>query len=680
MKSYKAILLLIMLLVKTLAQAGTTEVSVNMGNYHFAWTLDKQNIKHGVFVDGQPWIVIPSGGVNLISATPSRTIKNVYFPGTTPAKPVPATNTIINITVVNPPPGSYCFKKNGNVYYGYTNAFGWDSRAMTDTRKPRSTWQYGWNPNLGWDGKTPLPLHAGDSITTPQSATSMVMKCRFSSLEAVAVLTVLDTPPPKNAFRPGCIRSKAKRKNYHFVTLSDIRTDLDKYLIADPLAQGIVSLDGQKQYLDLKQSRYSYKYLKQLLPGPGIRNFGREPSEGASPWYNDSEQINSWGKPASVSAYGGSMGLRFGALSIGSLASWLTPEQRLQCQKLLIQRAIDIYDAFDAGLVRQEDCGIQPGISAMITVAGAMLKDNCPRKSELLAVNDEINGFKPWVYCADYAMMKHTFTKINKQMVNGEKLSDRGVPIGMEIGDMAARPQYNMTNITGIISATTNSLTMSPEYKWPHNSVRPFYDLINVKLRITGGPGAGKTIYVITQAPQKSFHPGWNHGGTLIIKPAWKNGLPTEKSILAFSATTSQDVNKWIFCSRGRSRYQDSIGEQAIMAREEVTLAPNNGAYLGIHLGATLDQLIAIYALDAEKYYRSGLAHWAIESGKLPGCAESIFNTPAYLAGYGAHRFRGALWRQEVLNKVGAPFIYTDGKTDNLSLPPPDAKLWYEIK
>jgi len=653
-------------------------VSVDMGPHHFEWKLSTA-VDWGYFVDGQPWIVCPSEGVSLVSTTPSRTTANVYYPDSTAAKPIPANNATINVTVKNPPLATSCFQQDGKVYYKEADAFGWDSRAMTDTAKDRSTWDGGWNPDIGWDGVAPLPLAAGDSITTPKSATAVDMPAAYSSLEAVAVLTVVDQTPPKDAFRPGPIRTAADRASYQFVTLSDIRSDLDNHLIADPLAGPVVpALNGNTSYGDLKNSLYGFAHLQQLLPGPGIRNCGKEPSEGVSPWYNDSEPLNVWGKPAKISGYGGTMGMRFGMLSIGSLASWLTPEQRLHCQTRLIQRAIDVYDAIKAGLTFHEDCGIQPGNSTLITVAGALLSDNCPKKAELLSVNESVNGIRPWVYFADYAMMKHTFTAVNDDMVNGEALNARRVPMGVDVGDMVERPAYNMTDVTGIASAKADTFTMPSTYAWPRSSTRPFYDLINVKVRVTGGAGAGDTIYVITRAPHKTFTSG-NRGGTMTVKPAWQNGSPDADSKLALSVTTLEDVNKWIFCARGRNRQTDANGELALVARKEVTLAPNNGSYLAIHLGATIDQLIALYALDAEGHYRSGLDHWAIEAGKKAGFGESIFDAPGYMAMLRAFEFRGALWRQEVLNKAGAKFIYNDKTTDHLAVPSPSAKMWYEL-
>jgi len=664
-------------------------VTVSMGPHDFSWTLDKA-VDWGTFVDGQPWIVMPEeGGVNLVSATPARLENQTVckFKSTTES-PNYFYNATINVTVKNPPVGTSPYKVESEVHYDVDeDCFGWDSRGMRKLA--------GWNPTLGWDPVTNMPLNVGDSVTTPKSATGLEMLNRASNLEALAVLTVLVEPPPAGAFRPGCIRSQADRDNYTFITLSDVRTDADlsAHFIHHPT--NVLDLAGNPVTTTTPSRLYRFPYLDQLLRGPGFLNYSLGKGEGCSAWYNDSPDTNPNGNAYVSSSYGGAMGMRFGQLAIGSLAEWLTATQRQECRERLIQRAIDAHDAVRGGMAFYEDCGIQPGYSTLITVAGAMLKTDCTRRAQMLGVNEGVNGFKPWWIFADYAMMKHTFTSVNGDMVNGEALNDRRVSMGqIPIVEM---PVYNMTGVTGIVSTTADSFTMPASHEWPAS--RPMYDLINMKMRITGGTGAGSTIYVITRAPAETFRKdgvlysypgstdGYNEGGTMTVSPPWHNGVrPNAGSKLAFSITTSEDENRWLFCYRGRGNRSTTGSEY--MARNEATTAPNSGSYMGMHFGGTMDLLMALYALGEQDKYRSGMDHWAIDAGTRPGYAESVFSGGTYLNLFSSYKIRGALWRQEVINKALSDdpeipgderFIYNDGTADALEVPSTSADMWYEM-
>jgi len=158
---------------------------------------------------------------------------------------------------------------------------------------------------------------------------------------------------------------------------------------------------------------YSYPWLRQQLPGPGFINTSYSHSEGVSALYNNSTLFNG--------SYGGTLGTySFGPLAVGSLATWLTAEERKLCRIRFIQRAIDSYHAVQAGLSLDEGCGVLPGYSTMITIAGVMLEHE-----EMISVNEGVNGVAPWWIFADYATTFHTEGIPKQELVPGESQEKR---------------------------------------------------------------------------------------------------------------------------------------------------------------------------------------------------------------------------------------------------------------
>jgi len=683
----------------TLMSAGTenptsgtdNNVSVQMGSTRFEWTFDTP-VQWGYFIDGQPWIVHPGGTLQLTGVTPARTNQSVYVPENN-STPVDAE---VNMTVINPPIGSYYDWKDplnllddeyyvaGKAHTENPGVFGWDGRNTMTHFMLAHTLMLS-NTNLAWDGITPTNLFIGDSITSAKSFTGDNNPDRATILEAVAVLTVLSNAPPADAFRPGAVREDIEEDHYRtspaILRYSDIK-DLDAFLIPSPVG---VTDDLKENPVTKIGEEYAFNYLRQLLPGPSFLNFGAStPSEGCSAFYNNSSRMLF----SSGSSYGASMGQRMGKLAIGSLASWLSEEERKLCRIRFMQRAIDSFDAVRSGLVLYVDCGILPGYSTLITAAASMLNDSCPVKAEMLAVNQGVNGVPPWFVFAEYGMTYHTGVSTN-ELVDGEVFDDRGVPLDSDI------PILNMTNVTTCIeSVTSNTFTAPLTWEWLID--RPMQNLINLKMRITDGPGSGNTIYVITRAPKTSFYkkvgedmipyPGigstayYQYGGTMTVKGAangsgWQHGMPNSSSTLAFSVTTSEDDGRWLFTNRGQG-FDGSLYDNK--GKDNMNTAPDCGSYVATHLGGHLDQLIALYALDGEDAYKGGMDKWAIEAGTRPGLAEASFDAGRYMALLSRKLFRGALWRQEVLDKVGALFEYTDGTSDALEVPDPDALMWYE--
>ena len=669
---------------------GTSQdVSVQMGSTKFKWTFD-QPVQWGLFIDGQPWVVRPSSGLKLIAVEPARqsgvSVKLPYHPYREDPTSVSAT---INMTVINPPVGSY-LKSDGTYYRagseneGTPGAFGWDDRG----KYKRTTYWMEPNSELAWNG-SPIALNAGDSITSAKSTLmESSSKDRASMLDAVAVLTVLSAAPPSDAFRPGPIRGGTERTNPTLVRYSDLYISSGD-LISAPIG-GDVSLRGEA--VDAIGNDYTFPVLRQLLPGPSFLNFGAtSTSEGCSALYNNSSRV---AIPAAGS-YGGELARRFGLLAMGSVANWLEPEERTHCQIRFMQRAIDSYSAVDAGLTLQVDAGILSGYSTMITAAGAMLKGDSPLREKMLSVNQGVHGVAPELIFADYGMTYYSIPLSGGTLPSGVSADHRGFDYTSSIPsmNMEVGPSSGLGDLLGSVS--DNSLTANLSWEWP--TIRPMVDLINVKMKITSGSGAGDQIYVITNAPSETFYyynqgshqyeqsPGgtaanFNRGGAIQFKPGWQNGHPASDSVIVFSVLTSEDQGRWIFTAHGDAFRNGETPLEGRKGLAELTDSPNNGAYVSNHLGGHLDQLIVLYALNAEDRYLGGMDYWAIDAGAMPGMGESCFNDDRYLGLLTTERFRGALWKQEVLEKstVNEAFIYTDGTPANLEIPSNSAKMWTE--
>ena len=645
-------------------------VNVQMGSNIFSWTFN-QAVTRGYFVDGQPWVVMPAGGnLNLTSATPGRLNNQTAYVYNS-ATPVTAD---INITVKNPPL-DHTF--NGTGYVDNAGGvFGWDSRAGTwgGNASPK------YNASLGWNGSTPLPLAVGDSITTPKSLTATVMPSRATPLESLAVLTVLATAPPADAFRPGVIRTGTDRTNPEILRYSDL-INLTPHLLASPV--GSTDLRGVK--VSGIDPEYTFDQISACLPGPGFINTGYSKSEGACALLNNYEE-------AYDAAYGGTVANRIGQLAIGTLAGWLTEDERKFCRIRYIQRAIDAYSAVKSGLCMEEGAGILPGYSTLITNAGVMLNH-----SGMKGVNNGVNGVKPWFVFADYACHYHTDGVPAGDLAAGETQSDRLIPLYS--ATTTNYPELNKKDIQPIAAASANTMTMKTDFFW--GGSRPINNIINLKVRITGGAGAGSTIYVITDtvtssvADAEKFRTdtgtlysgdgntyGYLYGGKVTVKPAWQNGIPDSSSVLAFSITTrdadnpQSDEASWYWRPDG---VKSSAGTVTFENVKSVCTSPTT-EYAPIHSGGTFDNLIVLYALGQQSLYKGGVDKYLIKAGSRPGFGEVLFDG-GYLTALGsgtAGSTQGALWKQAVLTPLGQPFIYTGQGTSALEVPHAHAKMWYE--
>jgi hypothetical protein len=654
-------------------------VSARIGANQFSWTLD-QNVEWGRFIDGQPWVVMPnSGSLLLVSASPARSnnVSCYYYINSTNSG---ATNADINITVKNPP-FDHTFDTNTQRYVDNTNGvFGWDSRKSDLSASPK------YNPSLGWDGTNKLSLSAGDSITTAKSTVQDLMLSRSSPLDAVAVLTVLTNVPPDDAFRPGVIRSGTDRTSPEILRYSSL-IDLAPYLISNPV--GTADLRGTN--VSRLDAEYTRSKIKACLPGPGLINTGYSTSEGANAHYNN------YAYPTALSGdnYGATIGNYMGYLAIGSLADWLTEDERRVCRIRYIQRAIDSYSAVKAGLCLEEGGGILPGYSTLIITAGVMLNH-----AGMKSVNNGVNGVKPWWIFVDYATSFHTDGVSSNDLTSGETQSDRLIAL---YNTSTNRSNLNKTNAQPIAAATASTMTMKTNFWW--DGSRPIWNIVNLKFKIVSGTGAGPTIYVITDSitagvtDNEKFRTsgtgsatlyiddgnafGYCYGGKVGVKPDWQNGIPDSTSVLAFSTTTSDpddirsDNAKWYWAVDGvipRTSSSSYLGRQ-----QSICTSPET-EYASIHAGGMIGNLIALYALGQQNLYKGGVDKYLLNAGARPGYGEVLF-AGSYLGAIGSGTTGstlGALWNQEVLNAVGATFQYTDGTGGALDVPHTHAKMWYE--
>ena len=617
-----------------------TSVTVNMGIHIFSWTFDKP-VTYGYFVDGQPWIIVPVGGINLTAAVPARINgANVYNPYTGAAVVAD-----INQTVVNPPIGTSYNNNAGPIITKY--AFGWDSRGAI---RYATASVIPYDKNLGWDGVTPKPLVAGDIVTTAKSITtngSGIETC----IDAVGVLTVLASAPPTDAFRPGVVRNTARRANPEFMTLSQM-IDLTPNLIQKPLT----SVLGAAIATTLP-TPFNASTLTNLMPGPSILIEGLNNGRSFKSKYNDSGFT-----------YGGDVASATGDLAIGALAAWLTPEQRKICQINFIQRAIDTYEVLMSGGVLTHNGGHLPGYGVLITIAGKMLNN-----AGMLSINQSVNGREPLYFMSDYSQVMY---------VEKPGLVEPNTPaVGSLRRTSVATNKSSIQKLTLPITAVgTGTLTVNPTFLWP--PYRAAREVINMKIRIESGAGAGDQYYVVTGITNYTTSSGGAAtaatdpiaGGILSVKPAWVNGTPNATSVFKSYAVVPAEVPFWAFKSGG----VNSTG----VYNEDFSLSPTTD-YGDINLGAYISYNCALYAMNAQNDYSSGIDRWMINTLKIPGYGPYIFSSASsrYMflpngdSKTPGSSFISGIWRDQVLNKVGLTNFSKDASLTSLPIPATDQSL-----
>ncbi|MCC5841703.1 MAG: cadherin-like domain-containing protein [Opitutales bacterium] len=628
-------------------------VTAEVAGVSFAWMLESRSadLSSGLFVDGQPWIVAPAGGLRLVGTHPARL--NGQSVGDREGNTVTAD---IHITVVNPPVGDFYedILAAQPRLAPAADVFGWDSRGAIRYGVGRR-----YDPALGWNGVTPLALLPGDSVTTPKSFVDMVRDASDPAnllyhetvLEAVAVLTVLSEPPPADAFRPGVVRSPERRAHPHFFRYTDIIPDVDDYLIGLP-ATNLVGAPVDFSAPGIPPL-FSAARLTSLMSGPAIMNIGFNDSQGTHGYLNNSG-----------ATYSADVSMRMGDLAIGALAAWLTPEERAICRVRLLQRCIDAYEAFRAGLILAHDGGMMTAYGARMALAGRLLDYEGMR-----ALDKGAYGRPPWYFFGDYSQMIY--------VGHPEHPGPYAPPVG-DVRFVAWDAPDHALRIEGVAvkEAGPAWVAVPDGYVWP--IYRAARELPNFKLRVASGPGAGTQVYTVTGIADyvnaTNNEPGDDvdtsiRGGRLTVKPTWQNGQPGAASTLEFFPATRAEANRWTFKSWGNLRNNRFITYN----RDIYTLSPQTD-YGGINLGAYLSLLIALHALDAADDYTAGVDKWMMAAGEIPGYGEFLFNSnrsrlagdPLVRSGLLERALLGGLWKEVVLDPAGRHYLHTGGSLASL--------------
>jgi hypothetical protein len=638
-----------------------------------------KSVTYGYFVDGQPWMIAPVDGVNLISAVPTRvngaSVYNTYTGA--------AVTADINITVVNPRTATYFVNKKFTGLFTQRKVFGWDSRGAL---------RYGlglnYNAAAGWDGVTPNPLVAGDIVTTAKSIEVAPEKVKIleTCLEAVAVLTVLATEPPVDAFRPGVTRNAARRANPEFIRKSDIITNIADYYISKPTK----TLYGAT-IADLEPVKFLGKNITKVLPGPNIMLAGQNENRSFHAIVNDAASSPDFGVIPTFNGntYGGALATDLGNVAIGALATWLTPQERDTCQIHLIQRAVDTYESLLDSLVLSFDGGHIEGYGALLTIAGKMLNH-----TGMLSMNQSINGVAPMYFLSDYAQALYID---NTDVDHGDGTPAPGDPRRIKTTSTFPGQKYGATpymNNRELILATgvtqvNNSLVVDPSFNWLR--YRAHLEVQNLKLKIVSGAGASDQYYVVTDfadfylngIKQTTVTTATDYisGGTLTVKPAWVNGVPDASSKIITYLTADYETPCWAFKAAGVNG-ADGIYEY------DYSLSPVTD-YGSIVAGAHIALFTAMYALGGDAYYRGGLDKWMIGAMKQPGYGEVIFSKsyngalltyagsnslmicyPNAITSVKASPFLSGLWKEKVMDKVGAKAVITNNQMTSLQTYP----------
>lgn len=619
-------------------------LSAEIDGVEFAWTVHTpgSEIESGTFVDGQPWVVVPPEGLELVAATPSRI--NAAEVQDRRGNPLTAD---INITVINPPLGDSYEDRvpSGPTLAPEAAAFGWDSRGSIMYGTGRR-----FNSAIGWDGKTPVPLKPGDIVTTPKSLVEMELDNNNPNyqvfhetvLEAVAVLTVLAEAPPDDAFRPGVLRSPERKANPEFFRLSDMRDDLDENLISAPTQD----LFGNALDPENLPPQFTAERLTSLMPGPGVMNTGFNDARGSHAFRNNSG-----------ATYSSDISMNMGDALIGAQADWLTPEQRQICRVRFLQRSIDVYEAILAGLPFAHDGGMMTAYGLRMAVAGHMLNHEGMRK-----MDQEVQGMPPWFWMGDYSQ----FIYVGDPENPGPDAPPTDSPRFLDVQST----EFAMA-IDGlpVAEAGPGSLKVPDDYRWP--TYRAARDIPNLRLQVVEGPGSGDQIYTVSGIRDytdsdsgKAGKPASPRidGGTLSIKPDWINGTPTADSkVVAFPVAAGQ-ANRWLFKSSGNIRNNRTLQYD----RTRVTQSPDTD-YGGINIGAYLSMIIGLYAINGQDAYSAGADKWMISISEIPGYGEVIFNSdrsrnaaaPTVHPAHPDRPFLGGLWRSVVLEPLGKTFVHT---------------------
>ncbi len=285
------------------APAAPPESARRLGRFGVTWTFDRE-YPVGTFVNGDPWVV---GRVRIVQITP--------------ASEKLANGRVVNGSMVNP-------RVHGDS--------GFDSLAGG---KYRPELNVAW----GLDAAQPLTLPPGSSLLSAVSAAGGDSK---RPLETIAVLTVLDAPPPGDAFRPPYAAGD-KAVRFRFAQVDAARLPRLK-VVGTPPAWERVNALVERPFVDFAPNWNRYH----IATAKNGALYGRDTSQQVS-------------------------------LVTAMLIADYPPEEKRSALIGLIQRGIDLYGLFTYWSERREQCpfpwnsdgGHSSGRKWPIVFAGAMLGD-----------------------------------------------------------------------------------------------------------------------------------------------------------------------------------------------------------------------------------------------------------------------------------------------------------------
>jgi len=641
MKTLRLALFGLMVVLPMSSFAGEHVVTAEVDGIDFSWTLrtPAESLQTGRFIDGQPWVVVPSEGVQLIAAMPAR--ENGAEVEDRKGEKLQAD---INITVINPPVGDHYVGLEGPTMdvAPEVNAFGWDSRGAIMYGTGRK-----FDPALGWDGTTPVELKPGDIVTTPKSFVAMeedngnpnYQYFHETVLEATAVLTVLAEVPPEDAFRPGVLRSEERRAKPEFIRVSDIIPEAAEIRIAAPKED---LFGNQITYIP---PQFSAERLTSLLPGPDTMVLGFNDARGSHSYRN-----NSGG------TYSSDILMVTGDAAVGAFAEWLTPEERRSCLIRVLQRSIDTYEAVLAGLIHAHDGGMMTGYGLRLALAGHLLNHE-----GMKAMDREVHGKEPWYFLSDYAQWFYLGDAQNPGADGPPVDNERFIPWNTADAELRV-PSVDVK------AAGEGWLEVPDDFKWP--SYRPGRGVPNLKVRVISGPGAGAQVYTVTgisgYTNGDNGEPGRDDaprikGGRLTLEPAWADGLPTAETKVEFFPAVRGEANMWVFKGAGNTRRNRTLTYK----RAQVSLSPIHD-YGPINAGAYITAVIALHAAGAAKGYSAGADRWLMSISEIPGYGEVTFDSnrsrnfasPKVHPAHPDRPFIGGLWKEQVLDPAGKKFVH----------------------
>lgn len=624
------------------AAAADHVVTAEIDGIEFSWTLrtPAASLETGRFVDGQPWVVVPPGGLELIAATPARE-NQVEVEDRKGQKLV----ADINITVINPPVGDYYTSLEAPTMdvAPEVNAFGWDSRGAIMYGTGRK-----FDPALGWNGEAPVELKPGDIVTTPKSFIAMeednnnpnYQYFHETVLEATAVLTVLAAAPPEDAFRPGVLRSADRRANPEFIRASDIISGASEIRIPAPTED----LFGNP--ISGIPPQFSAERLTALLPGPDTMVLGFNDARGSHSYRNNSG-----------ATYSSDILMVTGDAAIGAFAEWLTPEERRECLIRVLQRSIDTYEAVLAGLIHAHDGGMMTGYGLRLALAGHLLNHE-----GMKAMDTSVHGKDPWFFLSEYAQTFYLGDPENPGDNAPPNDSERFIPWNTSEAELRI-PSVD------VAAAGEGWIEVPQDFRWP--GYRPGRGVPNLKLRVISGPGAGTQVYTVTGIsdytnadngePARDDTP-YVQGGRLAVQPEWVDGAPSGESKIEFFPVVLDEANMWVFKGAGNTRRNRTLTYE----RAPVTLSPIND-YGPINAGAYVTAVVALHAAGAAGGYSAGMDQWLMVISEIPGYGEVTFDanrsrnfaSPNVHPAHPERPFIGGLWKEQVLDPAGKKFVHT---------------------